>query len=333
MDNKHDKGYKELLQVKKIFVELLRSFVKQGWVSKINEDAVERVDRSFILHDFREKEADLVYRVMVDGTEVFLYRLLELQSTVDYQMPYRLLQYMLEIWRSILKDTEKKIARRKEFKLPVIVPCVLYNGKDNWTVCRSFRETLVGNEIFDDYILDFKYILFDVKRYDENMLLELANVIGTVFFIDQRTELDEVAGKLKQLMTGISRLEEDGQALFMKWFKNVFIRGLSGEKADELKKVIEENKEWVSMVYAIEEALRKEFRKHRDEGIKEGKTEGIFESKIEDILELLEDIGYVNDDLRKKITGVTELETLKKWLKLAARVNSIDAFMERISVN
>ena len=48
----------------------------------------------------------------MDGNEVYFY-LLELQSTVDFQMPYRLLCYMVEIWRSVLKDTDRKEAARK----------------------------------------------------------------------------------------------------------------------------------------------------------------------------------------------------------------------------
>ena len=31
LNNKHDRGYKFLLSIKRVFVELLRSFVKQGW--------------------------------------------------------------------------------------------------------------------------------------------------------------------------------------------------------------------------------------------------------------------------------------------------------------
>lgn len=59
----------------------------------------------------------------MDGVDVCFY-LLELQSTVDFQMPYRLLLYMVEIWRTVLKDTDAKEAARKNFKLPAIVPCV-----------------------------------------------------------------------------------------------------------------------------------------------------------------------------------------------------------------
>ena len=117
---------------------------------------------------------------------------MELQSTVDFQMPYRLLQYMLEIWRTILNDTQSKqnitSIERKDFKLPVIVPCVLYNGRYNWTVYRNFKVTLAAFEIFDDYILGFKYILFDVARYSEDELLKIGNLISAVSYIDQKTQ-------------------------------------------------------------------------------------------------------------------------------------------------
>ena len=84
------------------------------------------VNKSFILQDFKDKEADIVYRIKVKEQEVIFYVLLELQSSVDYQMPYRLLQYMLEIWREYLKDIDTNIAESKDFKLPVIVQMVLY---------------------------------------------------------------------------------------------------------------------------------------------------------------------------------------------------------------
>ena len=52
--------------------------------------------------------------------------LLELQSKVDNMMPYRILEYMVEIWRKDRKNNKNK-------ELPLIVPCVLYTGKSKWT--------------------------------------------------------------------------------------------------------------------------------------------------------------------------------------------------------
>ncbi|MCK9482701.1 MAG: Rpn family recombination-promoting nuclease/putative transposase, partial [Bacteroidia bacterium] len=65
--------------------------MKQGWVEKIEESNITRVDKSFILQDFKDKEADLVYWVKLSEQDVIFYVLMEMQSTVDFQMPYRLL--------------------------------------------------------------------------------------------------------------------------------------------------------------------------------------------------------------------------------------------------
>ena len=44
-------------------------------------EAITRIDKSYILQDFNEKEADLVYRLKIKGQDVIFYLLMELQST------------------------------------------------------------------------------------------------------------------------------------------------------------------------------------------------------------------------------------------------------------
>ncbi len=63
----------------------------------------------------------------------------------------------------------------------------------------------------------------------------------------------------------------------------------------------------------------------------EGKAEGRAEGKAEDILDLLEDIGAVAEDLKKKLYDQKDIEVLREWHKLAARAQSIEEFMQRIS--
>jgi hypothetical protein len=65
---------------------------------------------------------------------------MELQSTVDFQAPYRLLLYQVEIWRDMISNILKTNLRRKSFRLPAIVPIVLYSGSRRWTASRNFRE-------------------------------------------------------------------------------------------------------------------------------------------------------------------------------------------------
>ncbi|HOJ10661.1 MAG TPA: Rpn family recombination-promoting nuclease/putative transposase [Clostridiales bacterium] len=352
--NKHDKGYKYLLSVKRVFMQLLRSFVDESWVGSIDEDSIEYINKSFILQDFKGKEADIVYKLKIDGREVFFYILLELQSTVDFQMPYRLLQYMLEIWRTILKDTKKAIEKQKEaskdntenrsegkigdeverkievetknevendindieknkemeigkdgkdFRLPVIIPCILYNGEYNWTAPRSSNDILIANGLFDDYIIDFNYILFDVVRYDEEELLRLGNLVGAVFYIDQKQQYDEIIERLKNLVDQLKDLREEDFELFKIWLKNVVTRGMPKEEAKEIEKIIESNKEADSMVYNMEIAIRNKMKEVELKGKQEGKLDvakNLFDAGMD-----IEQIGIVTnipvDELQKLI--------------------------------
>ncbi|MDO9535978.1 MAG: Rpn family recombination-promoting nuclease/putative transposase [Bacillota bacterium] len=181
----HDTGYKYLLASKKAFLQLLRSFVKTGWADQVDEFSLVRVDKSFILQDFKNKEADLVYRARLKDKEVIFYVLMELQSTVDFLIPYRLLLYMTEVWQDIFKNIPQKEAERKDFRLPVIVPIVLYNGPAKWTVPLNFKETLDGYTLFAEHVLDFRYILINVQAYDEEELLKLSGLMGAIFLLDQ----------------------------------------------------------------------------------------------------------------------------------------------------
>ena len=327
LNNKHDKGYKYLLSVKKVFVELLRSFVKQDWVDSIEENNVVKVDKSFILPDFKNKEADLVYRVKMDNKDVIFYVLMEMQSKVDFQMPYRLLLYMVEVWRGILKDLDKSKEKRKDYRLPVIVPIVLYNGKNNWTACRSYKECLSGYELFGDNVIDFKYIIIDVNRYDNETLLEMSNLIATVFLMDKKQDVNTLLESLKTVVNTLKKLNPKEFELFKNWFANIITRGIEPENRALMNKILEESKEVETMVYNLELTLKEERIKNREEGKVEGKIEG----KIESILELLQELpDSITEELEYTIRVQKSMEVLSAWLKLAAKADSVEKFAKRI---
>lgn len=56
--------------------------------------------------------------------------------------------------------------------------------------------------------------------------------------------------------------------------------------------------------------------------------EGLAKGKAEGILELLGDIGSVPEELSKRIGEEADIEKLRRWLKLAARAESVEQFME-----
>lgn len=54
------------------------------------------------------------------------------------------------------------------------------------------------------------------------------------------------------------------------------------------------------------------------------------EGKIESIFELLEEFGSISDEIKERIAVEKDLEQIKKWHKLAAKVNSIQEFAEKM---
>ena len=68
----------------------------------------------------------------------------------------------------------------------------------------------------------------------------------------------------------------------------------------------------------------------KEEGIEEGIEKGIEQGKKlgkqNDIIELLDDIGEVSETLKAKIRKEENRDILKKWLKLAAKAETVEEF-------
>ncbi len=259
INNPHDSGYKYLLSSKKAFVQLIRSFVKTGWAEQVDEASLVKIDKSFILQDFKNKEADIVYWAKLKDKEVIFYLLMELQSTVDYLIPYRLLLYMTEIWRDIFKNVSENEAKRKSFRLPVIVPIVLYNGQANWSVPIEFKDTLDSAKLFEDNVLNFKYLLVNVQEYEEKELLELSNLIGSVFLLDKSNDLEEIIEHLKKLMVIIKDLEAEEFRLFTNWAGKILTRDVPSPKKETVSNFLKYTRpeEVEKMISNVERVIKK----------------------------------------------------------------------------
>ena len=86
------------------------------------------------------------------------------------------------------------------------------------------------------------------------------------------------------------------------------------------------------MCSSFERLLNKEKADGRAEGWKDGRAEGKVADKAEAVIELLEDLGQLSDSLRNCIMEQTDLELLRKWLKIAAKAESIEEFEQTIGL-
>jgi predicted transposase/invertase (TIGR01784 family) len=272
---KHDEGYKGILSNKDSFLYFLKKYIGAPWTNDISADDMERVDTSFVTGEYRLIDSDIIYKLQMNGADVYFYVLLELQSEVDFTMPFRMLRYMVELLNYIFKNTDEKIRERKNFRLPAIVPIILYNGDDNWTAARSYREYTENHEIFGDSIIDFSYLLFDLKRTDKEKFLQTKKLVDIIFSLERyRSDGDDVTQIAAQLAERTSELTEKDLSALIRWIEYVYYRGnLTPEFRGELTQIIKKG-DMVSMKHSIEVIMDRKIELWKKEAWKNGLEEG-----------------------------------------------------------
>ena len=183
---KHDEGYKYILSKASNFLHFLKKYFPAPWTADISVDNIVKVNKTYITKELRHLDSDLIYLLKKGGTDVYFYVLLELQSTVDFTMPFRLLRYMVELLNDIFKDMDTNARRRKDFRLPAVVPIILYDGDCTWTAVRSFKEYTKDYEIFGNNIIDFEYLLLDLNRTDDSAILPVQKLLDAAFSLTKK---------------------------------------------------------------------------------------------------------------------------------------------------
>lgn len=89
-----------------------------------------------------------------------------------------------------------------------------------------------------------------------------------------------------------------------------------------------------SMCNLSEVFIEKGIRKGMQEGLQKGRQKGLQEGAVnqsrQSILDLLEDLGSIPEDIVTRILAEEDTETLRIWLKTAARAENFAAFREKV---
>ncbi|MFT4976885.1 MAG: hypothetical protein ACI8S6_002790 [Myxococcota bacterium] len=151
--------------------EHFRAHLLRPVVDSIDWGQLTHKASSFIDPGLRRSESDLLYRAPLHiGGSACLYLLFEHQRSLDYRMPFRLLQYMVRIWS---RELARHGSPRRRPQLPLIVPMVLYNGTQRWTVSTRFADLFPQDELFSalsEHVPDFRYIIHDLSQIPEEAI-------------------------------------------------------------------------------------------------------------------------------------------------------------------
>jgi hypothetical protein len=67
-DSSHDSGYKLLFSHAQVVEDLLRGFVPEDWVAELDFTTLEKVSGSYVSDDLRDREDDIIWRVLSPGS-------------------------------------------------------------------------------------------------------------------------------------------------------------------------------------------------------------------------------------------------------------------------
>lgn len=171
------------------------------------------------------------------------------------------------------------------------------------------------NKVFVILIMPFDLFGYGLYKYTfeeqcrEVPGLSLKDDAIRIFYNTHGTNNDEVNPELVELLHYIEHTTEEVS------------RNCKSERIKEMQKHIEaiKSSEEIGVKYmqAWEEKIY-----DRNEGKQEGKAEAV--------LELLEDLGTVPQELKKIILEQSNLDILRRWLKLAAKAETIEEFKEKM---
>ena len=295
----------------------MREFVPRSVVAGLDFSGLQRVNPKFHSDrpSARRREGDVIWRLPTcEGSDIYLYLLIEFQSEIDGWMAVRTQVYQGLLWQQVIDEQKLQAGA----KVPPLLLLVLYKGERRWKSATTSSEliALSPDSALWSWQPQVRYYLLDMGAFPKEELARRPSPATLLFRLEQRHSpeglnelLDEVMSWFRQ-HPGYERL----QRLFAELIREAFEK--HGLKLSEFANLLEV-KSMLATQFEVwkEQWLAEGQAKGKAEGKAEGLAEGATQGKAEALISLLaERFGAVAPSWRKRIREA-ELATLDCWLK------------------
>ena len=162
----------------------------------------------------------MVWRVKADDEWIYLYFLIEFQSTIDPYMAVRMMTYVGLLYQDLIRRKDVLPNR----KLPPVLPIVLYNGDVKWTAATDIAALIPkAPGLVAKYLPKLEYLLIDESQYSETDLADLKNLVAAVIRFEHsenQTALIRLIDLLNDWLDGNPELKRT----FAIWIRAVLLR-------------------------------------------------------------------------------------------------------------
>ena len=311
----HDSGYKLLFSHPEMVEDLLRGFVREDWVRDLDFSTLEKVPGNYVAPNLMPRESDCVWKLRwKDGRVLYVYLLMEFQSTVDSSMALRMMVYLGLFYQDLLKRGEITSSG----KLPPVLPLVLYNGYAPWDAAREVAELI--EEVpggLERYRPQLRYWLLDEMRMADSELAPLRNLAAVMV----RLEKSRGTETMEQIFRTSERLREPGlegvRRSFALWVLRVLLPSrIRGVRFPEYLDLEEIQRMLAESGYSWSDQWMQEgMEKERQETL--SKTRAIL------LLDLERRFGPLPESVRRRVDSIASIAELTEFTFRAGAASSL----------
>lgn len=275
----HDTGYRQLFSHPEMVRDLLTGFVPQDWVAALDLNSLEKVSGSYVTDDLRSRASDVIWRVRCGPHWVYIYLLLEFQSSVDRYMAVRMMAYVALLYQDLIRTDQLT----PEGLLPPVLPLVLYNGTPRWRAATDIAELvypLAGD--LAAYRPGLRYLLLDEGAYREHELAPLRNLVAALFRLEHSHSPAAVQRVLRLLIDWLELPHQAGlRRSFTEWLRRVLLPRRLPDVPLPAMRALQEVDEMLA------ERVQQWYREYEEKGLKHGLETGREEGRTEEARSLL----------------------------------------------
>ena len=314
----HDNAYKHLFSHPQAVRDLLRGFVQEDWVALLDYGSLEKVNGSYVSDDLRDRQDDIVWRIRMqqpDADEpaewLYVYLLLEFQSSNDPYMALRMLGYVALLYQDLVKSGQVEAGA-----LPAVFPLVLYNGERPWRAEREVQRLIERVPAsLAAYRPRLRYFLLDEGRLSEASLDQPDNAVASVVRIERSASPQELAdligGLARRLQSPDNR--ELRRALSV-WIKRLILPRFTPEGQRAAIGELDDLPEVHHMISERIESWKEQLQK---QALLQGRQEGLQVGQAEGLLRLLaRRFGALPAGLEARVREAS-VEQIEQWFDRA----------------
>jgi predicted transposase/invertase (TIGR01784 family) len=312
----HDNGYKLLFSHSAMVADLIRGFVHEDWVEALDFSTLEKEAGSYVSDGLRSRESDVVWRVRWSRDRwLYIYLLLEFQSTVDPFMGVRVMTYLGLLYQDLIRQR----CLTASGKLPPVLPLVLYNGYARWGAALDVSELV--EEVpggIERYRPHLRYCLLDEGRIADAELESLQNLAAALFRLEKSRDKEDIEWVLTSLLEWLRepQLAEVRRA-FTTWLVQVLLPARM--PGAEIPQVTDLQEVRSMLAERVTEWTRQWKREGFEEGREEGLEKALAQARGALSTELEKRFGPLPEEARVKLRSIASIEEV---VELSIRLSS-----------